>query len=293
MNKKLKILIPLLLASVLLAPMPVKGNYQQTAGQSFNYDIVKADLAVTYGGNSGNGSGFVLDGTQYGDGTQIEVYVLTVDPASSVSFDVSVGADSEVWATDLFAGIVWLALVMIYPIYLADGFGIMGDWGTIQPIVNEGLGLMMTPFWDTSYLAALEELVQPDSIDEFKTVTGMQDLTVKGKYDEKGGNVIFDWMMKGSAGFTGVYTADFDLEHQLKIVYDQTTGVLQGIRMLSSVVGTHSGTSMDVSLEYLQEIEGYNIDEFAFGLPGFGWIITIGTLGILAIPLIIRKNRKK
>jgi hypothetical protein len=293
LKKILKFLIPLLLASVLIAPMPVKGNYQQSAGQSFTYDIVKADIDLTYGGNSASGSGFVLDGTQYGVGTQIEVYVLAVDPASYVNFDVSVGVDSEVGSSDLISDIIWLALVMIYPIFLADGYGLIGDWGSIQPLVIEGLGLIMAPFWDTAYLAALEELVEPDSIDEFNTITGMEDLTVKGKYKEQGGNVIFDWMLKGKTGFTGAYTTDFDLEHQLKIVYDQTTGVLQGVRMLSTMVGTHSGTSMDLSIEYLQEIEGYDMDDFAINLPGFGWFITLGTLGILAIPHIIKRNRKK
>jgi hypothetical protein len=293
LKKILKILMPLLLICAFFTLILVKGNYQQSPGQTYTYDIITADLDLIYNGSSTSGSGFVLDGTKYNDGTQIEVYVLTVDPSVSVNYDVSIGADSEVFVSNLINDVFWLATVLIYPIFVSDGFGIVGDWVTIQSIVAEGLGLIMAPFWDTAYIGVFEEMTLQENIADLKTAEGMEDLTIKGKYSEKGGNAIFDWMLKGSTTYTGMYTYDFDVEHQLKLVYSMSTGVLQGIKMLSAAVGTHSGASLDLSLEYLQEIDGYDMDDFAIGLPGFGWIITFGTLGILVIPLIKRRYQNK
>ena len=91
MKKIIKIIIPLLLIGIIITPISVRGDYQQTVGETFTYDVVTADIAVNYETNSVSNSSYLLDGQFFNDGTQLEVEVTAVDPANQIDWNISRG----------------------------------------------------------------------------------------------------------------------------------------------------------------------------------------------------------
>ena len=76
----------------------------------------------------------------------------------------------------------------------------------------------------------------------------------------------FEWFMGGLMDFSDddVQPAKYNFNHQMKMVYDLATGVLQGFRMESFIDGKNNGKDIILELGYLCEIEGYNMPDFNF-----------------------------
>ena len=82
-----------MLIGLLLSTQAAVSTYQVTAGQTFDFDVIKAEMAVTVGSNSGSGQGFTLDGHHFEPGTQVTVTVDAVDPDPMIGVDWTVSAN--------------------------------------------------------------------------------------------------------------------------------------------------------------------------------------------------------
>jgi hypothetical protein len=295
MRKIEKILLLILLTSVIVTPTFAKSDYQVTTGQTFKYDIHNAFIEVTRGTNYASGNGYMIDYQPFAAGTTITVEVTSVDPPNGVNFVIKGGGESETGVSTVLGDLVGISIFMSYPMWLFDGFGNMA-WNLLYSAIIKGTGLIIIPFWDVDYLYGFENMANPASISQLTTDPIFQGVTIQSNYEEKDGNMILDWYLIGSITATTPYSLDFEVLHQWKLVYDLTTGVLQGMRITCSAAGTHTGTELELSMDYHIELNGYKLEDYVFGpgtpVPGFGWAITLIILGVLAVPVIMRKSRK-
>jgi hypothetical protein len=294
MRKIVKILIPILIVSFILSPTLTRSDYQVIVGSSYTYNVNNAYIEATKGTNSASGNGYQLDYQPFNEGTSVVVEVTAVNPAVSVNWDISTGGETESGSSSIIGDLIGISFFIIYPIIVFDSFGNM-PWSTLLSSVEIGTGLIILPFWDITAFTIFENMANETQIASLTTEPDFQDLQFQGNYQEVGGNMILDWYLLGSIDVTATYSIVFDVEHQWKIVYDLSTGVLRGMRMTSTATGTHTGVELDIYMDYHIELQGFNLDDYEFGpgtpVPGFGWVVTGIALGVLAIPIIIRKLR--
>jgi hypothetical protein len=66
--------------------------------------------------------------------------------------------------------------------------------------------------------------------------------------------------------------------------------------MDSQVKGTYNDKELELWIYYHAEIDGFDMDNYTFStiefIPGFEWLIAIGALSLVTIPIIIYKKRK-
>jgi len=304
MRKIVKISILLLICSLILSPIIVSGNYQVSIGQTYSYDINNAQYDVTKGVYSASGNGYQIDGHQFPNETSIVVEVTSVDPPNDVDFEISSGGYVESSSSNLLGDTLGLLIIALFPILLYDSLGNM-VFNEINSSVSQGTGLLMPVFWDISYFDVFEELASESYISDMTTDPDFQALNFYAEYEEVGNEMIFDWYLIGSMDVTTPYTLNYDTEHQLKMVYDLSIGVLQGIRMISTATGTHSGQNLDYYMDYYAELQGYDLADFLYGpstptppstpptsTVGFGWIAIFLAGSILFVPIILRKMKK-
>ncbi|NHK33066.1 MAG: hypothetical protein FK730_17085, partial [Asgard group archaeon] len=264
MRQVIKISLTLLICSLILSPLIVSGNYQVTIGQTFNYDVNNAQYEVTKGIYSASGNGFQIDGHQFPNETSILIEVTAVDPPNDVDFDISSDGYVESWFSSPFGDALGVALTALLPILLYDSLGNM-VFNDINDTVSQGTDLLMPVFWDVSYFDFFEDLASESTLSDLSTDPDYQDLNFYAEYEEVGNEMIFDWYFIGPMLVTTTYTLDFDVEHQVKMVYDLSTGVLQGMRMISTTTGTHSGQNLDYYMDFYIELQGYDLDDFLYG----------------------------
>ncbi len=173
----------------------VRADYQISSGMTYTYDIITASIDVTIDSNSASGDGYILDGHSFSSGTQVVVEITAVDEANNVDWNITSGLYTETYQSSLFGDAFGLAIQMLQPIILFEGYGNI-PWNLIEDTVEEGTGLIILPFWDTDYFEGFENLADESAISEIQTETGFQDLTMEGNYAESGGNMIFDWYIE-------------------------------------------------------------------------------------------------
>ncbi|MBN1330003.1 MAG: hypothetical protein JXA54_11070 [Candidatus Heimdallarchaeota archaeon] len=135
-------------------------------------------------------------------------------------------------------------------------------------------------------------------LNDFKSEEPYQKTTLHGSYSTAGGIITFEWFFGGPIDLSNNESQPmkFNFNHQLKMVYNLATRVLQGFRIKSFVDGTNNGKEMRLELSYLCEIEGFDMPNFNFTTlefaSGFKWFLVLRALNVLSIPFIIRKFRK-
>jgi len=305
MRKIAKISVILLIGCLILSPVIVSGNYQVSIGETYTYDVNNAEYEVSKGAYTAYGNGFQINDHQFPNNTTVEAKVVNVDPATEVAFQISSGGQGEVWFSNALDAL-GVALLVFLPILEYDVIGTM-VFNDINSTVSKGTGILMPVFWDTASFDFFDDLTSESYISDITTEPEFQDLDIYAEYEEVGSEMIFDWYLIGSMDVTATYTQDYEVEHQVKMVYDLATGVLQGIRVISTATGTHSGQSLDYYMDYFAELQGYDLADFLYGpstptptIPstpptstiGFGWIAILLAGSILLIPIILRKMRK-
>ncbi|HUT80334.1 MAG TPA: choice-of-anchor S family protein [Candidatus Bathyarchaeia archaeon] len=297
MKRTLKISVGLIIASFLITPVLVNADYQVTVGQIFDYDILDASVKFTMDGSSASSNGFTLGDQAFTNGSQISVEVLSVIANLEIQWNVSCGSAFENGTSTLSTDFPAFLFMLFYPLPLYDLFGLM-TFSQANSFIAYGLGLILLPFWDPSYFGNLYDFVSESAISGYSLEDPYKDTTFQGSYSITGGVMTFEWFMGGLMDFSDddVQPAKYNFNHQMKMVYDLATGVLQGFRMESFIDGKNNGKDIILELGYLCEIEGYNMPDFNFTplvfAPGFEWFITLSALGVLAIPIVIRKFRK-
>ena len=132
------------------------------------------------------------------------------------------------------------------------------------------------------------------------------DLEGKTTIDFATDECIFDWFVNGT--YLSVSNAtEFDFDYNLKMAYEISSGLLNGMRMLLDIEGENNGVPTTLYISSEVEKEGYDLAEFLLPsgdpdvdlnqllsnlLPGFNWFLfPLAFIPILLLEL--RRNKKK
>jgi hypothetical protein len=289
LKKLLKIGIPLFIVVLLLGTIGVRADYNVTVGTIFTYDVVASTWTVADGSNSGTGTGFTFEGTQFAVGTQVEVEVLA-ESGSQVDYNETIGSVYDESSATPFGDALGMVLLMFFPILI--GTGTM-TWN--QTEVELGPELLGIYFLEPEALGEIffelsnESFISTQFSDPEWTFN-----QIGGHFDNTTTVAVFDWVLDMDYVNASLGT-DFGGLFRYKIAYNTNTGQVKGYRLDMDYSGTVEGTNRQITMNQHVEEVGYDIGNFFYGggfIPGFEWFIALPALAILgSIAVIVRKRK--
>jgi hypothetical protein len=292
LKKILKVVLPLFIIGLFLSVTMVKGTFDVEVGDEFDYDVIAANQSVTVGTNSGSGSGYIVDGLQFAEGTTITTNVTNV--GGVVDYDLIAGAAVESSSSSNLDLAFLTAFQLLFPLVYMQAFAELDAWN--QTAADEVPGFIIVPFIQN-------DTVWQDYIDlatdthASATTNATQTMLLDAAYQDATDEFYFEMYFGGTldsnfTASTGIYFLDVEIEHHYQFAYTKSTGVLLGMRMQFDITGTSNGTDLDISLDGKVEQVGYNLPAYEIGggwtwpFPAFGIIAAftaIGTIGVLVI----------
>lgn len=287
MNKKLKLIIFILLSTLIVNVNFVRGDFDVLPGTTYTYEVVKSNWSLTDGPNSGTGNGLRVGGNSYPIGTHIEIEVLSTT-LTSVDYQLDINGNTAL-NTDSDSETAKLNSFLFYPYQLYGGVGV---WDQLE--------IEMGPHYIFEFF-----FLEPDAFGflfnllntYFDTQTPSMFWTfdqVGGNYDTDNSVVVFDWMLNTELNDTGcnIY---FKGTYYAKIAFDVTTGVLQGVRMQLDYSGSYSGNPLSYDIEQLIKLTSYDLDDFLYSTEptGYQFLFVLPIFFFSSLFLYVKKKQKK
>ncbi|MHA1121734.1 MAG: choice-of-anchor S family protein [Candidatus Heimdallarchaeota archaeon] len=289
MKKLVKLGIPLFIVVMLLGTIGARADYNVTVGTIFTYDVVASTWTVADGTNTGTGSGFTFEGSQFPVGTQVEVEVLAAS-GSSIDFNETIGSVYDESSASPFGDALGMVLLLFFPILI--GAGTM-TWN--QTEVELGPALMGIYFLEPD---ALSEIFTELSNNTYVS-SNFEDPEfvfnqVGGQFDNTTTIAVFDWVLDMDY-VNATEGTNFGGLFRFKVAFNTNTGQVKGYNLDMDYTGTVGGTNRQVTMNQKVEEVGFDIGGFAFGggfIPGFEWFVALPAIALLgAIAVIVRKRK--
>jgi hypothetical protein len=174
-------------------------------------------------------------------------------------------------------------------------FIVGGTWD--QAAVDSGPGLWGEFFLDPIMAEVMYEFANNQTaLDEMTGDEGFSEITFKkfeGVFENSTDIAVFDWACDFDMVNSSTNT-DYGGKFRWKIAFDQTTSWVKGWAIFLDYDGTYEGQLLEVEWNQLIQQQGYTLGKFAIktGLfPGFEWFLIFPALGLLALPVIIKKRK--
>jgi len=289
LKKLVKLGIPLFIVVMLLGTTGVRADYNVTVGTIYTYDVVASTWILSDGTNSGSGTGFTFEDSQFAVGTQVEVEVLAAS-GSGIDYNETVGSEFDESSASPLGDALGMVLLLFFPILMGSG---VLTWNQTQ--VEMGPELMGIYFLEPDALSDIfyelsnETFVSSNFDDPEFTFN-----QIGGHFDNTTTIAVFDWVLDMEY-VNATEGTDYGGTFRLKIAFDTNTGQVKGYRFDMDYGGTVGGTSRLISMNQHVEEVGYNLGNFFYGggfIPGFEWFIALPVLAILgSIAVIVRKRK--
>lgn len=298
MKKALKIIIQLAIMGLLISTQFANATFGVEVGNIYTFDIIKSNISIAIGANSGSSSGYEVDDHAFAEGTQVDVEVTAINPLD-VEYEVQAGSYYE---TE-YSGSIDLGFTVFEPNFLPYIHFLEVDQPWRYTEVEKPISPLLIPFveneittWQTYIdLATDLQTAPPISTDALGAIG------INATYSDTVSTFLFELYMGETIQvndtiITDYYEINAALVHHFQFAYDKATGVMLGMRMEGSVIGTSNGTA--VSWQYNQHTEkvGYNLPGYEFGgggfIPGFEWFIAIPALAFIGMIAVIVRRRK-
>jgi hypothetical protein len=292
----MKIVLPLLIIGLLSSVMMVRGTFNVVVGDEFDYDVVAANQSVTVGTNSGSGSGYIVDGTDFAEGTQITTNVTAV--GGVVDYDLIAGTSVESESSSSIDLAFLTIFQILFPLVYLQMFAELDAWN--QTAADMKPGFMIVPFVenDTDWQTYIDLATDTHAS---ATTNATEPILLDAAYQDGLDEFYFEMYMGGTmnsnfTAVTGIYFLDVEIEHHYQFAYQKSTGVLLGMRMAFDITGTSNGTAIDISLDGKVEKVGYNLPGYEIGggwtwpFPAFGIIAAFTALGTVAVLVVKRRK---
>ncbi|NHJ87339.1 MAG: hypothetical protein FK734_17880 [Asgard group archaeon] len=302
MKKAIKILLPLMIIGLLVtANSGLAETYGVAIGNTYTYDVVASNVAITVGTESASASGYTLGSTHFDEGTSVTVNVTAVG-TTDVDYDIISGAasESEVSST-LSLAFTTIFYGVLFP--LLFGIATTIEFNTTE--ASEDPGILMIPFVSNETDTFDSYIDMANDIQAGPTTTGTElgNLVMNATYTDEPDEFFFEFYMGGNYIYndtigTDYIYSDMDIEHHYQFAYQKTTGVMLGIRVESEITGTNNGTAVDINVLQHTELDGYNLPNYAFHggptwpFPGFEVVIAITAIGSVALAAVLIRKRK-
>ncbi|MHA1356203.1 MAG: choice-of-anchor S family protein [Candidatus Heimdallarchaeota archaeon] len=304
MKKILKITIPLFIIAMFLGTTMVRADFNVTVGSSKAYDVVTSNWTVAAGANSGGGTGLQVEGVGYNEDEVITVEV-TAETSSSVDYDLTIDVDTYGYVSNGLGNIFFFAFTILLPLMMPLMVG--GTW--VQAEVDMGPGFWGDFFLDSDMTEAMYEFANNETaLAEITNDPDNTDITFKkfeGVFKNSTDIAVFDWACDFDMKNTSTNT-DYSGKYRYKIAFDQTTSWVKGWRLFLDYNGTFEGSILEVEWNQLIQQQGYALGNFTIEInddtittvpittalsPGFEWFLLFPALGLLALPVIIKRRK--
>lgn len=300
MKKLTTILVPLAIIALMFSAQFSFATYGVNVGDTFTYDVIKSEIDVTVGTDSAHAEGYSIDGHHFAQGTSVNLEVTAV--SSSVEYEVSSGSYMEPDDCSTFGFLFGAIFMIVYPMLITVAFADFDNWN--QTAAEEDPGILMSPFVDndTSTWQGFKDLADDVQTGTPLSTEGIGDFYFNATYVDDVNNFLFESYMGGTFDMnntvvTDTYFINAEIEHHFQFAFQKATGVMLGMRMEGSVVGTTNGTAIDVQYSQHTEKAGYNLPGYTFGggfvfIPGFEWFVGITAIASLCVlPILIRRKK--
>jgi hypothetical protein len=298
MRKKLYFLI-LLLPLFFVRVKPAQGAYHVTVGNTFQYDMLLAEVDITIGGTRYTGSGFSISGNHVDQGTMCTIQVNSVT-ATTVTSTLYGGTYSQSYISEwvLSDDISFNSLILSW-LHKAQ------PYLTNPTLVSNGLGLIFFPFVEYALsFDFFEEYVAKTSYQLTGATSAVTNPTFKCVSEEKDGLYYFESYFSGSDAISGGSPEyDLDFSVRLKFAYDRSYAVLQGMHFLAEGRGIFNGQKAKYRCESLIELQFYDLPNFKlsfFDITYDWWIIPTAVGGgliligtIVFVSIRAKRGKKK
>jgi hypothetical protein len=296
MKNKIKLLIPIVLIGILLAPAAIRADYGVGVGEVYTYDVVTSTWSLKAGSNSGEGTGYPFAGAKFGEGTSIDVEVLSVDPTMGVSYEATAGTKTQTGSNSPF-DMLGIFLYCFYPFLISSSMSM--TWN--QTEVEMGPDIIAMYFFDAETASDffMGTLANDTSMASMATESGFTLDRMEGHFDNSTSEVVFDWVIEGSIEYTEDNT-DLSGYELLQFVFDKDDGYLLGYQIDMDFEGTTEGEVFEIDLDQKVEKAGFNLDSFYYEtggllggfIPGYEWGIGLFAIASISVIAILIKRKK-
>ncbi len=262
-------------------------NFNVTVGEIFTYEVVTSQWSLVQDLDSGQGAGLKYGGNPFPIGTQFTIEVLTAS-YSSISWEIAIDGNTATNSNDA-ADIADMSDFLYLPFLFTSGFG---PWD--QGEVEMGPGFMLSVFFlePTAFLDFFQALYDQASTSSFVPSTYWVYNVVDAYFDTSNTIAVFDWVYKAQYNDSGCNTY-LSGAYYATIAFDKTTGVLKGYNLDLDYFGDVAGDTLQIDMQQNIEQVGYNIDDFYFTAPGFGWLTVFPALLVVSYFGFLLRKRKK
>ena len=279
-----------MLLTFLIPAFNSKGIFTQPVGTTFTYDCLKNELSVSVDENSTDIAGFSLEDKIYEPNTKVTVEVTKDFPYTYNVTSPDGKEESYVIETTDTNNFL-----------LGGPFKPFNILATLTPIYSD-------PFYNESKLDVYKQpICIPPFIDVNPSIWENLEYYIPLNVDLYTNNNYFgmtiDYFMERNDDFIIINSRMYgniepnstsqdivlDLDYSFICVYENETGILQGLRMFSATSGIFRGHDVRLDIDIHVEIENYDLP-YSITTPGYNWLITILSIFAIAlIPLITKK----
>ncbi|NHJ33291.1 MAG: hypothetical protein FK732_10530 [Asgard group archaeon] len=264
------------------------------SGESTEYLLESSIWIVNIDDLQASGDGAVMNDINIDMNTRYDVDVLDVDDVWGVDFKVSNNTNANsngLITTDMF--FFQFSKFLYYPVEeckrLVNTVFDEDEISRGPPLIQ---WFFIEPEQDIrDFLENLTTLEYHNSLPN----SLMYDATLQAELEIIDNQVIFDMYMRGTYENESSNTA-IQLEHMIKFVWAEDTGILLGYRVASYINGQFQGYSITEELQIINRKSGYELPKFKFisgFIPGFDFLIAIIGLGTIFISSIVYRKKKK
>lgn len=270
----------------------VESEYQVTPSDDVSYKIDESTWKVSLDEVEVEGTGGYFEGITVNQGTTFDVEVLSIDEEFGVTFRVDNSSDTVTSTINNDEVMFELSNLIYYPYHECDrlthfeldldlvAFGPeIIDWFFLD--VNSDLWNFITELTTDAYHEVLP------FYDQF-------DFTIQSLFEFQDNLAFYDLYMSGSYGNETEGTS-VRFSHALKFIWDNTTGILQGYRMSSEIIGTYQNHLVEITLNVVIREVSYTLPDFKFypGLfPGYDFLAAIAVLTVIFLGQFYLKKIK-
>lgn len=299
LNRHLKLFFIIILlanASLLAKILDTKSQWKISTGTSVEYTLEEANWTVQYGELSESGEGSQFDSVKINPLGTFEVKAIDVDDQWGVEFlvDNSTEVSTGVTTTDAF---VFEFVKFIY--YPAEECERISNEGFNSVRIKHGPNM---PAW--FFIEPNQEiwdyLTEISDIEFHKTRENNYDFEAyfESFFELRDNQAIFDLHMYGDF-INDTLETDMQFDHNIKFVWQESSGILLGYRIISDLSGDYENQTITENLLITCKQTEYSLPDFKFYaytgfIPGYGFGITvISLIFLLAFGILVKKHRKR
>ena len=271
----------------------VSSEWKVSPSDDVSYVIDESTWVVSLDEVEVSGTGGYFEGISVNKGTTFDVEVLSIDEEFGVTFRVDNSTDTTTSTINNDEFLFEFTNLIYYPYHECERLThfdldldqvVFGpeilDWFFLD--VNNDLWAFLTELTTDAYHEALP------FYDQFNVL-------IQSAFEFQENLAFFDLYMTGDfENETAGTKVDFD--HAIKFIWDNTTGILQGYRISTEILGTYENHQVAIAVEVEIRESSYTLPDFKFypGLfPGFNYMTAITVLTVIFLGQLFFKKMKQ